>query len=264
VTLLQIAVLAVIQGITEFLPISSSGHLALTPVFFDWPDQGLIVDVAVHVGTLGAVMVYLWREVWLVLRGLVRLLGGRIDEGARLAGLIVVASVPVMIAGFAVKMLLGDALRTPAVIGWSFIGFGILLYAADRFGLTIRRMSHLTFSSALLIGLAQAVAIVPGTSRAGVTITMARALGFERRDAARFSMLLSIPAIAGAGLLQGIDILRSGDLALQATVILAAVLAFFAAIVAIWAMMAWLQRQSYTPFVVYRILIGVMILWLVA
>ena len=123
-------------------------------------------------------------------------------------------------------------------------------------------MTHLTWGNALLIGLAQSLAVIPGASRAGVTITMARILGYERRDAARFSMLLAIPAIAGAGLLQGIEVAQSGDLALQATVVLAAFLAFLTAMIAIWAMMGWLQRQSYTPFVVYRILIGIAILWL--
>lgn len=261
-TLLQITVLAIIQGVTEFLPVSSSGHLALTPVLLGWPDQGLTIDVAVHVGTLFAVVVYLLREVWMVIRGLARLFTGKFDEGARLAAMIVIASIPVMATGLGVKMLFGDAMRTPMVMGWAFIIFGIILYAGDRFGLTIRRMTHLTWSNALLIGLAQSLAVIPGASRAGVTITMARILGYERRDAARFSMLLAIPAIAGAGLLQGIEVAQSGDLTLQATVALAAFLAFLTAMIAIWAMMGWLQRQSYTPFVVYRIVIGIAILWL--
>lgn len=263
-TLLQIVVLAVVQGITEFLPVSSSGHLVLTPVLFGWPDQGLTLDVAVHVGTLGAVIVYLWREVWMILRGMTRLLAGRFDEGARLAGLVVIASIPVVIAGFLVKQYAGDALRTPAVIGWSFIGFGILLYLGDRFGLTILRIPHMTVGAAFCIGVAQIFALIPGASRAGTTITMARLLGFERREAARFSMLLSIPAIAGAGALLGKDVMASGDAILQANVVLAAGLAFAAALVAIAAMMWWLQRQSYMPFVFYRIALGVAILWYAA
>ena len=263
-TLFQIVILAIIQGITEFLPISSSGHLALTPVLFGWTDQGLALDVAVHVGTLGAVIAYLWRDVWAVLQGLVRLVSGRIDDGARLAWLVLVSSLPVIAVGFLVKVYLGDAMRTPAVIGWSFIGFGVILYLADRLGLTIRRIPHMTTGNALLIGIAQAFAIIPGASRAGTTITMARMLGFERRDAARFSMLMSIPAIVGAGALLGKDVMESGDPVLQANVLIAAAFAFVAAFIAIVAMMYWLQRQSYTPFVVYRIVFGAVILWLLA
>lgn len=263
-SLLHIIVLAVIQGITEFLPISSSGHLVLTPGLMGWLDQGLTIDVAVHVGTLFAVIVYLRREVWMILCGVARIFIGRFDEGARLAAMIVVASIPVMAAGLGVKILLGDATRAPVVIGWAFIIFGIFLYLGDRFGLTIRRLNHLTWGNALIIGLAQSLAVIPGSSRAGVTITMARILGFERRDAARFSMLLAIPAIAGAGVLQGIEVVQSGNLAILPDGILAATLAFLTALVAIWAMMGWLQRQSYTPFVVYRVIVGIVILWLAA
>jgi len=262
-TLFQIVTLAVIQGITEFLPVSSSGHLAVTPILMHWQDQGLAMDVAVHVGTLGAVVVYLWRDLWLIVCGLVRLPTGRIDEGARLAWLTVIASLPVLAVGLSVKILLGDdAMRSPQIIGWAFIGFGVLLYMSDRLGLTIKRIPHMTTGAALMIGLAQAFAIIPGASRSGTTITMARMLGFERRDAARFSLLLSIPAIIGAGVLLGRDVVISGDTVLQTNVILAAALAFAAALLAIAAMMFWLRRQSYTPFVLYRIAFGICILWI--
>lgn len=263
-TFLQIVILAIVQGITEFLPISSSGHLAMTPILFGWPDQGLVIDVAVHVGTLGAVIAYLWRECWMVFRGMIKLVTGRIDDGARLAAVVVIASIPVMITGYLVKLYLGDAMRTPEVMGWAFIGFGIILYIGDRSGLTIRRMEHLTMGNAFLIGIAQAFAIIPGASRAGVTITMARFLGFERRDAARFSMLLSIPAISGAGLLLGMDLVESNNTALQTTAVFAAALSFVTAFIAILAMMRWLKKQSYTPFVLYRILFGILILWFAA
>ncbi|MEE8332719.1 MAG: undecaprenyl-diphosphate phosphatase [Alphaproteobacteria bacterium] len=261
-TLIQIVILAVIQGITEFLPISSSGHLALTPVLLGWQDQGLIIDVAVHVGTLGAVIIYLWRDVWAMFQGLIRLPTGRIDDGARLAGLILLASIPVIMAGFAVKLWFGDALRTPAVIGWSFIGFGLLLYGCDRLGLTILKIEHMKLGGALMIGLAQVLALIPGASRAGVTITMARMMGYERRDAARFSMLLSIPAITGAGALATLDLIESGDAALQTSALLGALLSLIAALIAIAAMMGWLRRASFTPFVYYRVVVGVLILWL--
>lgn len=263
-TLVHIVILSVIQGITEFLPISSSGHLALTPVLLGWKDQGLLIDVAVHVGTLGAVILYLGRDIWAMLCGLVRLLAGQVDDGARLAGLVLLGSLPVIAAGFAVNLWIGDALRTPAVIGWSFIGFGLLLYICDRLGLTILKIEHMKSGGALMIGLAQVLALIPGASRSGVTITMARMLGYERRDAARFSMLLSIPAIAGAGTLAMLDLIESGNAALQASALLAVLLSFVAALIAIVAMMGWLRRASFTPFVWYRLAVGILILWLAA
>ena len=125
-------------------------------------------------------------------------------------------------------------------------------------------MAHITVGNALLIGVAQAFAVIPGASRAGTTITMARLLGFERRDAARFSMLLSIPAIAGAGLLQGMEVVQSGDAAFQANILIAAGLAFVTALLAIVVMMGWLQKQSFTPFVLYRVALGIAILWIAA
>jgi undecaprenyl-diphosphatase len=263
-TLFQIVMLAVIQGITEFLPVSSSGHLVLTPVFMNWKDQGLALDVAVHVGTLGAVTAYLWRDLVLIIRGLCRLPTGRVDEGARLAWFIIIASIPVLIVGLPVKNFLGDTMREPLLIGWAFIGFGVLLYLSDRLGLTIKRIPHMTVGAAALIGIAQSFALIPGASRAGTTITMARMLGFERRDAARFSMLMSIPAIAGAGVVLGRDVIQSGDSVLQLNVILAAAFSFITALIAIVAMMFWLRRQSYTPFVIYRIGLGIVILSFVA
>ena len=261
-TLFQIVTLAIIQGITEFLPVSSSGHLVLAPILMGWEDQGLALDVAVHVGTLGAVIAYLWRDVWIILKGLVGLAAGQRDEGAQLAAFILVASIPVFIVGFACKNYMGDTLRSPMVIGWAFIGFGILLYLSDRLGLTVKRVTHMTYRSAIMIGIAQSFAIIPGASRAGTTITMARLLGFERRDAARFSMLLSIPAISGAGFLIGKDVLASGDAIMQTNLILAAIFSFATALLAISLMMFWVRRQNYTPFVVYRLALGTVILWL--
>lgn len=263
--LYQLAVLAIIQGITEFLPISSSGHLILAPAVVGWPDQGLMIDVAVHVGTLGAVALYLRHEIWAILRDVMRLAGGRVEAGAKLAAYLFVASLPVAAAGFFVKLYAVDMLRSATVIGWAFVGFGLLLFLCDRFGLTLRRIEHLNLGGALAIGIAQAFAVIPGTSRAGASITAARLLGFERREAARFSMLLSIPAILGAGLLEGIELFRSGDVALQADALLAAALAFLTAMIAIVLMMGWLRRATFTPFVVYRVIAGIAILiWVYA
>ena len=262
-SLLQIVVIAAVQGITEFLPISSSAHLAVIPMLTGWPDQGLTFDIAVHVGTLGAVVVYFRRDVGAMLGGLWSVLSTRRGEhaGAGMAGLLVVATVPIVIVGGALNSFgLEDVLRRVDVIGATMIGFGALLFFADRIGMTVRRLEHMGAGSAAFIGLAQVLALVPGTSRAGITITAARMLGFERRDAARFSLLLSIPTIAGAGILTGIEIYRTGDLDIGRRAALAAAFAFLVALVTIAVMMAWLRRAGFTPFVVYRVLAGAALL----
>lgn len=253
---LHIVVLALVQGITEFLPVSSQGHLLLALKIMEGPDQGLVMIVAVHVGSLGAVMVYFWRDLWLMLAGLGRLTLGQDDAHARLAGYLVVASVPVGVAGFAFKYYLPGGLDSIVVIAWATLGFGVVLYVADRLGMTVRRIEHMGVGDAVIIGLAQVLALVPGTSRSGITISAGRLLGLERSDAARFSMLLSIPAILGAGGLEGLGLYRSGDVALTNDALFAAGLAFVAALLAIFLMMAWLRRSTFTPFVIYRLGLG--------
>ncbi len=269
-TLLHIAVLALVQGITEFLPISSQGHLVLVDDAFDMlgpaesamsADRQLVMIVAVHVGSLGAVVAYLWRDLLAMARGLVRAaVLRRTGPGLRLFGLVIVATVPVVIAGYLVDRFVGNALRSAEVIGWTTLVFAFALYAADRMSLRLNRIEHMTMGVALSIGLAQVLALVPGTSRSGVTMTAARAFGFERVDAARFSMLMSIPAILGAGVLKGVEIYRSEDVSLGHDAGLAAGLAFIAALVAIVCMMAWLRRATFAPFVVYRIWLGILLL----
>jgi undecaprenyl-diphosphatase len=261
-TTIHIVILALVQGITEFLPVSSQGHLILLPHLFRWPDQGLIVDVAVHVGTLGAVVLYLWRDVWRMTTGLARLMGGRRNPDATLALYVIAATVPVVIAGLALKRYYPEGIRDLAVVGWAMLGFGLVLWAADWVGMTVRRIEHMKFWDALFIGFAQVLALIPGTSRSGITMTAARILGMERPDAARFSMILSIPTIIGAGVLEGLELYQLGDAELTAAVFLAAALAFVAALLTIVVMMAWLQRASFTPFVIYRIGLGAFILGL--
>lgn len=254
---LHLAILALVQGITEFLPISSSGHLAAVPQVLGWPDQGLIIDVAVHVGTLGAVMLYLHRDIWVILVGLGRMMKGRGDRGAKLAGLIILGTLPVIGAGYALNHYMPGGIRTLEVIAWATLGGGVLLYMADSIGMTLRRMEHLTISDGLIIGIAQALALIPGTSRSGITMTAARLLGMERRDAARFSMLLSIPAILGAGSLKGWELYQSGNAQVTNDALMAAGLAFIAALITVALMMAWLRRANFTPFVIYRIILGI-------
>ena len=258
--ILHIAVLAFVQGVTEFLPISSSGHLILVPAITGWPDQGLAMDVAVHVGTLGAVMLYFHRDLWSMITGLARMAQGRRDPGVRLAGHLVLGTVPAVIAGFLLARYYPGGIRGLEVIAWTTLGFGILLLAADKLGMTVRRLEHLGVGDVVIIGLVQILALVPGTSRSGITITAGRLLGLERKEAARFSLLLSIPIIIGAGALKGWDLYQAGDPRLTADALLAAGMAFAIALLAIAAMMAWLRRATFTPFVGYRVCLGVFLL----
>lgn len=254
--ILHLAVLAMVQGITEFLPISSSGHLILVPVLAGWPDQGLILDVAVHVGTLGAVMAYFWRDMLGLLLGGLKLFAGRVDPYGRMIGLLIIATLPVIGAGFLVNEYLGDSLRSIEIIGWTTLVFGIVLWLADRMGMTLRRSEHLGVFDAIMLGLAQVLALIPGTSRSGITMSAARMLGMERSEAARFSMLMSVPTILGAGVLKGYDLIEAGNAQLTADAMIGAILAFVSALIAIWALMAWLRRSTFTPFVLYRVALG--------
>ncbi len=259
--LVHLAVLAIVQGITEFLPVSSSGHLALVPIFTGWKDQGLLMDVAVHVGTLGAVMLYFWRDIFDMLYGLGQMLKGKSHPGAKLFWFVFFSTLPVIGVGFYINEFYDmESLRTLKVIGWTTFGFGVLLYLSDKIGMTIRRVEHMTWGSALAIGLSQCLALVPGTSRSGITMTAARILGFERSDAARYSMLLSMPTILGAGTLKGLELYKSGNAQLTSDAVMGAGLSFLVALVAIAVLMAWLKHATFTPFVFYRLLLGAALL----
>ncbi len=253
----QLIVLAVIQGVTEFLPISSSGHLNLVHLLTRWEDQGPLMDVAVHVGSLFAVMIYFWRDLWMFLRAGLLALRGRTTPELRLLIYMIVATLPIFVVGyFVVKTGLINDLRTAKVIAWSNILFAVVLLVTDRIGLTVQRLEHTTLSDAILIGFAQVLSIIPGASRAGVTISMARYLGYERPEAARISMLLSVPTILGLGLATGYELYGTGDLKLQHDAVLAGGLAFVTALISIWFMMWIAARTSLMPFVLYRFVLG--------
>lgn len=264
--LVQIFVLAAVQGITEFLPVSSSAHLILVPNITGWPDQGLLMDVAVHVGTLLAVMIYFWRDLFGMAAALVHMPGQianhrRFDAEYWLFLKLILATAPVIAAGFLVNYYMGDILRSIEVIGWATLGFGLLLLIADKASMTVRKIEHITFVGAFVVGMFQVLALIPGTSRAGITMTAARFLGVERQDAARFSLLLSIPAIVGAGALKGLELYQSGDVVLINDALKVGGLSFLFALISISVLMIWLKRASFTPFFFYRFLLGVGLLY---
>lgn len=257
----QIVVLALIQGITEFLPISSSGHLILLPALTGWADQGLITDVMVHMGSFLAVIVYFWRDVLNLAAGGIDLLRGRVTQWGRLALLILVATLPAVAFGILLDRsgFMGVVRGMPEVVAWNAIIFGTLMYLCDRYGLMTRRMADMTLLPAFLIGVAQAIAIIPGTSRSGITMTAGRALGFTRPEAARFSFLLGIPAIAGAGILKLGDAVAEGHV-ISGSAVLTAVLTFFVALGTISVLMRLVTFMSFLPFTIYRIALGVILL----
>ena len=258
-TLLNIIVLAVVQGFTEFLPISSSAHLILVPQVFGWPDQGVLLDVAVHVGTLLAVVIYFRRDVQAIISGCLGMVLGRRDDNVKLVLLLAIGTIPVILVGFLLNSHMED-LRDIRLLGWTTLVFGIILYFADRFGGIVRRLAHMRKSDAVMIGLAQVLALVPGTSRSGITMTVARALGIGREDAARFSLLLSIPTIVAAGALEGFVLYQQGNAAMTGAAVTGVALSFVTALTAIALMMAWLRRATFGIFVVYRVILGVILL----
>jgi undecaprenyl-diphosphatase len=269
---LHILVLAIVQGITEFLPISSSGHLVLAWKAFDvagWQvpqesqSERLILDVAVHLGTLFAVLIYFRRDVAAMLVGTARALTGRRSQGADLAYYLVLATIPLVVVGLLMKDFVTANLRDETVVASTTVLFGVLLYAGDRIGMTVRRIEHLALGSVMVVGFAQVLALIPGTSRSGITMTAARFCGFERTDAARFSMLLAIPAILGAATLAGWDLYQLGNLRLGLDAAMAAAMALVAALVAIAVLMNWLSHATFTPFVVYRIVLGGVLFYLI-
>lgn len=259
----HLLLLAIIQGITEFLPVSSSGHLILLPQLLGEADQGVLLDVAVHVGTLGAVMLYFWRDMVRLIVGLGHVVTGRLTTPqARLFLLLSFATIPVVIAGLVLKQLGAmDALRSIKVIGWTMLVFGIVLYVADRKGPQTKQADRWNWKDALAMGLAQAIALIPGTSRSGITITAARALGYTRAEGARLAMLMSVPTILASGLLLGLDVATAGDWSLLKEAGIAAALAFAAALLALTLMMRLLKSTSFTPYVIYRIGLGALLLW---
>ncbi len=258
--ILHLILVAIVQGITEFLPVSSSGHLILLPNLTGLEDQGLVIDVAVHVGTLGAVILYFRKDVARAFRGLFHLTN-RADPDARLALGLIVATIPVVIAGLLLKLSgYDETLRSIAVVGWATLIFGLILYWADQKGEESKTATDWTLRDAITMGVWQVLALIPGTSRSGITITGARQLGYERGEAARLAMLMSIPTILASGTLIGLEVAATMDGAAARDSAIAAAFAFIAALLALHFMMRLLKSVSFTPYVIYRIALGVILL----
>ncbi|MBL6673305.1 MAG: undecaprenyl-diphosphate phosphatase [Candidatus Puniceispirillum sp.] len=253
--------IAAVQGVTEFLPVSSSGHLVLVPVITDQPYQGQSIDVAAHVGTLIAVLVYLRRDVISIITAMLGFGDStQMASNRRLGLMIAAATLPVVIVGFMVNYAAWHWLTLVTTLAWANLIFAGLLWAADRFGRDVFKLTDMRWSAALAISLMQVCALIPGASRSGVTMTAARFFGYERLAAARFSLLLSLPAIAGAGLLKTIDLIELGDMQLGLDAALVALLSALFAWLAIRLMMSWLARASFAIFVVYRLALGSVLL----
>ena len=262
-SLAQIVVLALIQGITEFLPISSSGHLILVPALTGWADQGVVTDMVTNLGTLLAVIVYFWHDVLSMLRGLIDVFRRQATRDSRLMMNVAIGTVPILVVGAALKFThLDEHIRSTLLVAMNAIVFGVLLYIFDALGLARRTIADMNWKTSLIIGCAQALSLSPGTSRSGVTMTAGRGLGFVRPEAARFSFLLSIPANGAASVLIIGDALGSGE-TISGAVILTGVLTFFVALGTITILMRLVRHMSFLPFAVYRVVLGFVLLALI-
>ena len=272
---IQVILLSLIQGLTEFLPISSSAHLVLPAQLTDWPDQGLAFDVAVHFGTLLAAMAYFRQDLMQMLAAFTRapallsnigwrptlLQSAAHDEHLDLIFKLTLATLPVVVVGFASKDIIETHLRTLSVIATTTILFAVVLWSSDR-----RPSSRalISWSDTVWIGLAQTLALVPGTSRSGITISVALLVGLNRVAAARFSFLLAIPTIAGAQLMLTLDLMSGENSADLAHITAGGLIAFASAYFTIHFFMRLLDRFGMMPYVVYRLVLGSMLLWIIA
>jgi undecaprenyl-diphosphatase len=260
VSLFEVIVLAIIQGLTEFLPISSSAHLILPSAILGWNDQGLVFDVAVHVGTLLAVMLYFRRDIGNLTVGWVQSLAGKQSTDGKLAWWVILATIPAGLAGLLGADLIETFLRSPYVIAITTIVFGLALWLADATAKQLQTMEQLSWKQALLIGVAQAIALIPGTSRSGITMTAALMLGLDRVSAARFSFLLSIPIIVLSGGYQASKLLAEPTHYDINAILLGTGLSFFSAFICIHLFLKVIERMGMLPFVIYRLVLGVVLL----
>jgi len=259
---IQVIVLAVVQGLTEFLPISSSGHLVLVPSAFGWADQGMAFDVAMHLGSLVAVLIYFRGDIVSLLQGTMQVLGGKVATfESRLALAIGLGTIPAAIGGLLLADRIAANLRSPSVIVVTLSSYAVLMLLADRLGRRDRILTSIGIKDVLLIGLAQALSLVPGTSRSGVTITAAMALGFERTEAARFSFLLAVPVILLASGYELIVLLSADATVAWGQLGFGALISAIVAYLSIEFFMRFVNRVGLLPFAIYRLVLAAVVFY---
>jgi undecaprenyl-diphosphatase len=264
VGLLQVIATAAVQAVTAFLPVGSSGHRLLVSRLTGWPPPDLAMSLAVDVGMILAVAGYFWRDMIALAIGVGQVVRGPRKAEARLLLFLLGAAIPAGIVAVALADMKLPLSPSLAALGWLSIAFGLLLYVADRIGVTVRRLPHMTWGAALLIGAAQVAALVPGVGRCGIAVTAARLLGFERHEAARFALLLALPVLIGSGILSAFDLASAGGGSLTAEAAVAGVTAFALGLAAIALMMNWLRSRTFAPFALYRVIAGGALLgWMV-
>jgi undecaprenyl-diphosphatase len=260
--LIQLIVLSLIQGITEFLPVSSSAHLILVPLLAEWQDQGLAIDVAAHFGSLFAVVYYFRKDISrIIFAGINSIVKKEFSEiDSKLFWYLVVASIPVLISGFLLRDIVSNYLRDPLIIAAASIGFGLLLWYADVTGKRIRQINSLSMRDAIIIGLAQALALVPGTSRSGITMTAALMLGLDRKSAARFSFLMAVPIILAAGSYESLKLIQMDAVVDITNFMITAFLSAISALLSIHIFLKFLDKIGMLPFVIYRVVLGIVLI----
>jgi undecaprenyl-diphosphatase len=259
---IDILVLAILQGMTEFLPVGSSGHLLMVPQLYCWSPLAPGLDLAMLLGALLAVMVCFLGDLLGMVQGFFKVLQGKRDGRVRLIGLLLVAAIPYLAAAFLVERYAGGALSSPLMVGNALVWFGLLLYGADKLGLTVRRVEHMTFGQALMIGIFQCCAVIPGAGGTAITMTIGRVLGYERPDAVRFAFLLSIPILAAIAGYKGWLLFEAGAAIDFAQAGLAMGLSAIAGFIAIAFLSYWVRRSGFVPFVLYRVAFGIYLLYL--
>jgi undecaprenyl-diphosphatase len=265
VDFLRAVVLGLIQGLTEFLPISSSAHLAIFPKFFGWDDPGAAYTAVIQIGTELAVVLYFWRDIWTIGSGWVRGVFSREAREApewRMGWFVIIGSLPIVVLGLLLQDLIDKEFRNLWVIGTTLIVLGVVLGIAERVGRKSSPIENLTMRHAILLGVAQAGALVPGVSRSGATISMGLFLGYERAAATRYAFLLAIPAVVGAGVYKLKDIGGENDYGVGPTIV-GTVVSFVVGLAVIHWLLRYVSTRSYTPFVFYRIGLGSLVLVLV-
>jgi undecaprenyl-diphosphatase len=262
---IRIVILAIVQGLTEFLPISSSAHLVLLPQALNWPDQGLVFDAAVHIGSLIAVLFYFRVEVRRMLKSWIgSLTGGEPDQDSLLAWWVIIGTIPAVVLGYLLQATIESELRTPWVVAMASMVFGFLLWYADATGKRKRDEYQLNLKDVLLIGWFQVLALVPGVSRSGITITLALFLGLTRQAAARFSFLLAMPVIFASGVLQTARMFTEVNPIGWLDLLLGVILSAISAGLCIHYFLRLIDRIGMLPFVIYRVLLGVAIIALLS